>query len=186
MIFHRFKSDGTSSVTVPRGALNDLVYFKVDEISRDQIMSDSAITSNQQAISIMNKLESASLGSEFFVVNPVDLTTSKPMQVTIRLKRQAGAFESASMYRISGDYSVMTKLNGNVDNAVGTFETNLGGTYVAQYEKNYSTLIGALVGVGLLLVAVGAIGLFFFKNPKYIKRFRYTACNLRRSAQNEI
>lgn len=161
--------------------MTDLVYFRVDQKDKNHIGSEMSFSPE-----ISNQLDDGSLASEFYVINPVDLNANKPMRVSLKLKRAAGAFESAQIYKISNDYTVMTKLNADVNGEQVKFSTQQGGTYVAKYEKNYSVLIGALVGVALLAVVIASVAIFLFKNPKYLQRIRYTAYKAKQSTQSEI
>lgn len=161
--------------------MNDLVYFRVDQKDKQHIGNEMSFSAD-----ISNQLDDGSLASDFYVINPVDINANKPLSVSLRLKRSAGAFESAQIYKLSNDYTVMTKLNAEVSGEQVKFSTRQGGTYVAKYEKNYSVLIGVLVGVTLLAVVIASVAIFLFKNPKYLQRIRYTAYKAKQSTQSEI
>jgi hypothetical protein len=95
--------------------------------------------------------------------------------------------ESLNVFRINSDFTTKTKIDSNIqDKQVLTFETKKSGVYVINTEKDYSLIIGLSVFFVLLVLFAGAIGAFFVKNPRYITRLRYMACDVKRSMQDEL
>jgi hypothetical protein len=150
-------------------------------------MKDSKITSNAMASNLMNQFDAFSLASDFIIINPIGSFAEQPIEVSIKLKKSPGSFENSRIYRINSEYSLMTNVNSNnIQSEQVTFETAQGGVYVVKNEKNYTVLIVSLVVAGILIALVLAASLFLFKNPKYFKRLKYSACNAKRSLSSEI
>ena len=90
-------------------------------------------------------------------------------------------------YRISADYSAFAKMSSDVKEPGRiVFETQEPGNYVAKNESDYSVLIGSLVGLGILIVLVGGVVGFLWRNPEYLKRVRYTATNAKLSFFSKV
>ena len=165
---------------------SDLTYLKVDIMSIEQIMSESAIAGDQKGSHIISAIGSASLASDFIIINPSSNAMNKPVKVRLNLKSQPKTFESIIVYRLNTDYSTMIKLDSKVEDDHVTFETNSYGGFVAKTEKDFTVLIVVLCSVGFFAIVVSAIGFFLYKNPKYWKRMKYTACNAKRSMSDQI
>lgn len=133
-----------------------------------------------------NNLDESTIASDFMVLHPISSKLNLPIKVKFNLKRALGSFESSSLYRINDDYNLLTKIESTVGNNEIKFDTQSTGTFVVKYEKNYSVLIGSLIGVGAFIILIGSVSLFLYKNPKYIHRLRYTTCNAKRSMSDEI
>ncbi len=109
-----------------------------------------------------------------------------PLKVRMNLKKQPGSFETVNVFRINSDYNTLIKIDAQIENDHIAFETTKSGSYVAKNQYDYTILIVSMVGAAFLLVVIGAIGIFLQRNPKYIKRIRYTACNAKRSMSDQI
>lgn len=133
-----------------------------------------------------NNFDDTTMASDLITLNSIDSKINMPLKFKLKLKRALGSMESHTLYRINNENSLMTKVDSNIQSNELRFESQQTGTYVVKYEKNYTVLIGVLVGVAVLLVLVGAIAVFFYFNPKYIKSLRYQASNAKRSMNNTL
>jgi hypothetical protein len=171
---------------VDEGSLNDLTYIRVDIKPKSQIIKESDVTSNQKAFDLMNDISDASMSTDFHIISKLENDINTPLKIKMSLKDALGSYESVSVYKINSDYSTMTKLVSKLDNNQVSFETQQAGVYFAKKESDYSVLIAVLVSVFILLVVIGAVGIYLFRNPKYVQLMRYNACNIKRSMKNEI
>jgi hypothetical protein len=136
------------------------------------------------------ELDQSTLLTDFILVRPFLSKLNKPLKLRLSLnKKKSGSFSTGdvNVYRINPDLSLRTKIESNVDNNYVRFNVlQTGGTFVVQKENNNSLLVGLLVGLGLLLVFIGFVAIYLYKNPQYFRRARYMACNVKRSMANEI
>jgi hypothetical protein len=136
---------------------------------------------------LVNSFDDESFLTDFIILNSVNKEINAPFQFKLNLKRSVGSMETMNVFKINSDFTTKTKIDSNIEGKqVVTFETKESGIYVVNTEKDYSLVIGLCVAAGLLIVLVGAIGAFFVKNPRYITRLRYMACDVKRSMQDEL
>ena len=180
------KTSSNGQIEIKPGCFSDLTYIKVDVKQREQILAESMLMANQKALSLMNDFPSSAVVSDFLVINPAQNNMNMPLKVRMNLKKQPGSMESVTAYRINSDYTTQIKIESYIENGQIVFDTQLTGNYVAKNEYNYTILIAAMVGVAFFLILVSAVVIFLYKNPKYMKRMRYTACNAKRSMSDQI
>ena len=177
-------------MTVPSNAFKGLVNVRVD--SKDV----SSMKRARSSKSFGDSLDLSKLGSGFVNINVNALngpdssaTLQKPLSVKLTMTRSAGFMETQHVYRLNSDYSLASKVQsspGETDRVVVFRTSETKGTYVVQFEKDYSALIVCAIVAGLLLIAVSATVTYLVKNPKYVSRLRYTKFNLKRSIDNEL
>ena len=179
-----------------------MAYVRVDIKSREQIVNDARIMSNEAIQSRINDdFPTASLSSDFVVINRVKSLSphsnqtnpmQKPMRVRFPLRNgPPKSFESISVYRLNEAYTTMFKIeselkSGGGDDGVVEFETLNYGSFVAKIETNYAPLIIGLTCAAIFLALLGVSGVVLYKNPKYFRRFKYTACNAKRSMADTL
>jgi hypothetical protein len=176
-----------------------LAYVRVDIKSREQIVNDARIMSNEAIQSrIADDFPISSLSSDFVVINrPKSLSPhtnqtnpmQKPMRVRFNLKNGAPkTFESISVYRLNEAFTTMFKIESKLNEGddVVEFETLNYGSFVAKIETNYASLIIGLSCAAIFLALIGVSGVVLYKNPKYFRRFKYTACNAKRSMADTL
>jgi hypothetical protein len=96
--------------------------------------------------------------------------------------------QTTSIYRINSDFSLITKIPlkaSECSNKVN-MDINYPGIYVAKNESSYTVLIICLIVIISLCLIGTIIGLFLWRNPKYLERIRYTACNTKLSMSDQI
>ena len=171
----------------------------MDIKSREQIVNDARIMSNEAMQSRINEdFPAASLSSDFVVINRVKSLSPhsnqtnpmrKPMRVRFNLKNGAPkTFESISVYRLNEAYTTMFKIESELksEDAVVEFETLNYGSFVAKIETNYAPLIIGLSCAAIFLALMGVGGVVLYKNPTYFRRVKYTACNAKRSMADTL
>jgi hypothetical protein len=181
----------SNSVTVPAGLVSSLAKVRLTE----RAINDLRVTRVSGSFADQNLVESK-LGSGFVQIeiselnkaDMGDLELVKPVRVGLKLTRSAGAMESASVYRLGGDYVTMAKV-ADSDTSEGRveFETRLAsGTYVVMYERDYAPLIVSLVVLGVLVIVLVSAGVYLCRNRQVLRSVRYKAANLRRSMEMEL
>ncbi len=167
---------------IEKNTFNDLTYIRVEVLTHEQMQT------NPEFENTKSNLNKDDLASSFVRLNPIDLNSDVPLKIKIALDKDAKSSitNSLSVYRLSPDFLVMTKLKVDIDNDFAVFEVNRGGTYVAKIEKNYGAIIGAVIGVVVLLVVVSVIALVLVKNPQYFSSMRNRARYAKRSLLNRV
>ncbi|CAF0819348.1 unnamed protein product [Brachionus calyciflorus] len=167
-------------VNIPEGALDDLEYFRIDIKTKQNVNGSDLDTKVLKP----NKFDESTMASDLIVINKLKNNIKKAMNMKLRLKRGLSGMESHNLYRINNE--LLTKVESKIKGDVIEFETQESGIYVVKYEKYYGVLIGVLVGLGVLIILVGAAALFLYKNPQYVKSLRYKATNVKRSMNNQL
>ncbi len=115
-------------------------------------------------------------------------TIIRPIDVKLNLKRSPGVMESFNVYRFNSDMSLMTKIDHQkVHDSIVQFQTSeRNGVYIVKYERDFTPLIVSLVLICVLVVVGASIGIYLWRNPKYLHRIRYTTNRFKRSMGGEI
>lgn len=167
-------------VNIPEGALDDLEYFRIDIKTKQNVNGSDLDTKVLKP----NKFDESTMASDLIVINKLKNNIKKAMNMKLRLKRGLSGMESHNLYRINNE--LLTKVESKIKGDEIEFETQESGIYVVKYEKYYGILIGVLVGLGVLIILIGAAALFLYKNPQYVKSLRYKATNVKRSMNNQL
>ena len=166
--------------------------MRIDIKGREQILNDASIMSDSTTSDRVNEdLPNESLATYFMVLNQPSSQHTIKTPFHVRLKLESGSpktFESISVYRLNDAYSTMFKIESSLSEKSDEviFEASSYGTYVAKIERNYGPLIIGLSCAAIFLALCGSIGVVVIKNPKYFKRFKYTACNAKRSMADTL
>lgn len=173
-------------VHIPEGSFDKLTSVRIDVKSKDQILNDLNTRLDSGAISNLKNFDVSDLASDFVILNFPE-RANHPLRISVKIENKPGAMSSTNMYRISSDFSTFTKMSlksSTKDQMI--FNTQEPGNYVAKNESDYSVLIGSLVGVVLVIILAGSAFVFFRRNPKFLKRIRYSAANAKRSVSDKI
>lgn len=155
--------------------------------SKDQVLAELEILNETEAMQKLNEFASSTLASDFLEIS-LPNNSSNPIEATLKLKNSPRLMQSTSVYRFNPDFLLYTKISTRVNECPNkvTFDIVDGGVYIARNESSYTVLIVCLV-VMIALVALGLfMGLYFWRNPKYLERIRYSACNVKRSMSDQI
>lgn len=162
---------------MPKKAFNKLTYVRVDVLTLDQIQV------NPEFQNMNSNFNSKNVDSKFLRLNPLNMNSNTPL--TVKMKTFDGS-SSASVYRLSPDFLLMTKVASNLENGYQVFQVSSGGTYVARVETNFGLIIGVVIGVVIFLVIAMVITVVLVKNPKYISSWRNRARYAKRSMFNKV
>ena len=177
-----------STVNIGQGAFNNMVNIRLESKSRDQLINEYEKQFNSTALNkIKTEFEQSQLASEFISLSFPGNSLQNSINVQVKLKRSIGSMEEANTYRISPDLASMQRLEvSSIDSNQINFEIKEPGIYVVKSESNNSVLIGSLVGVAIVAIIGIIIGLFLWRNPKYIQRLQYSAANAKRSLTGTV
>ena len=162
---------------VPKNVFYDLTYVRVDVMTYNQIQK------NPEFQNMNSNFNKNNINSNFIKLTPFDLNFNNP--VTIKMKTIDGS-KAASVYRLSPNFLVMTKITSNLIDGYQVFQTQQTGTYIARIESNYGVIIGAVIGVVVFLIVIMVIVVVLVKNPKYISSIRNRARYTKRSFFSKV
>lgn len=160
--------------------MQNLNNFKVTLKTKSQV----AGTQLEEKVLKPNKLDDTNMATDLVIIDPIVSAIKLPLKFKLKLKRALGNMETHTLFRINNH--IITKIDSNAKDKELTFESDQTGIYVVKYERNYSVLIGTLVAVGVALLLIGAILIFLYNNPKYLKSLRYRANNAKRSFNDQL
>ena len=101
-------------------------------------MTLDQIQTNPEFKNTMSNFNSKNVDSNFVKLNPLDMTSNSP--ITVKLLTKDGS-SSSSVYRLSPNFLIMTKIPSNMENGYQIFQTQMGGTYVVRSESNIWVII---------------------------------------------
>ena len=146
-------------------------------------MTLDQIQTNPEFKNTKSNFNSKNVDSNFVKLNPLDMTSNSP--ITVKLLTKDGS-SSSSVYRLSPNFLIMTKIPSNMENGYQIFQTQMGGTYVVRSESNIGVIIGSVIGVVVFLAIIMAIVVVLVKNPKYISSMRNRARYAQRSLFSKV
>ena len=111
-----------------------------------------------------------------------------PIETTIKLTSNPQLMQTTSVYRINNDYSLFTKIPTRIIDCPDkvTIDVSDSGIYIARNESSYTVLIVCLIVFGIVFIVGLFASIFLWRNPKYLERIRYSACNVKRSMSDQI
>ena len=172
---------------ITSGSFDQLTSIRIEMKSKDQVLSELEIENKNEAIQKLNEFSEATLASEFV---EIDFPTKpkKPIETTLKLKNPPKLMQSTFVYRFNPDYLLFTKITTRVNDCPSkiTFDITDPGVYIARNESSYTALIVCLVVISTIILIGVILGIYFWRNPKYLERIRYSACNVKRSMSDQI
>ena len=159
-----------------------MVNIRVEVKSKDQILNELEIMNNKQ-----ENFDFDSVASDFIVIN-FSQNPNNSISTQISLNNAPQLMQTTSMYRINSDFSLITKVPLKVSECSNKVNMDISypGIYVAKNESSYTVLIICLIVIISLCLIGTIIGLFLWRNPKYLERIRYTACNTKLSMSDQL
>ena len=111
-----------------------------------------------------------------------------PIETTIKLTSNPQLMQTTSVYRINSDYSLFTKIPTRIIDCPDkvTIDVSDSGIYIARNESSYTVLIVCLIVFGIVFIVGLFASIYLWRNPKYLERIRYSACNVKRSMSDQI
>jgi len=162
---------------------HQLVNIRVEIKSKDQLLNELKIMNKQ-----LENFDFNSLASDFIIIN-FPQNPNNSISTSITLNDGPQLMQTTVMYRINSDFNLFTKIPLKVSecsNKQVKMDINYSGIYVARNESSYTVLIICLtLIISIALIAI-LVGLFLWRNPKYLERIRYTASNTKLSLSNQI
>jgi hypothetical protein len=151
---------------IPKGALSGLTSVRLRSVNSQDL---------EKTQTVQGDLASTYVQIDFNPNIPVSLKLK-----VINSEQKTAKTSSMSVYRISLDNSLITKLNSNGvtnDGDYLTVRAASNGLYVAVYDAPKSNLglaIGLTIAFVFAALVVLAIGVYLSRNPKYCKLIRDT------------
>jgi hypothetical protein len=146
-------------------------------------MTLDQIQKNPEFKNTNSNFNSKNVESNFVKLNPLEMTSNAPL--TLKILTKDGS-SSSSVYRLSPNFLVMTKVPSSFENGYQIIQTQMGGAYVVRSESNIGVIIGAVIGVVVFLAIIMAIVVVLVKNPKYIDSIRKRARYAQRSMFSKV
>ena len=110
--------------------------------------------------------------SPFLIVSPEEQLAAEGQNFQITIDIDSPGVDDIHIYRANGDLSQWTTLDADISGKTATFAAQHGGAYVAVRHSKTGVIVGAVVGVLVLIaILVGGTLLYRRHNPEVFVAF---------------